>query len=76
MCETTVYMRRACACQASTRVRQICAQANACTAYSSLRVTARSYVVIQTYLAGGAIYDYARLATSAHNRSRLTTVVI
>lgn len=37
--------------------------------YSSLRVPARTHVVIQTFLAGGAIYDYARLATSAYNRS-------
>lgn len=36
--------------------------------YSSLRDTVRSYVVIQTYLAGGAIYDYARLATNGSKR--------
>lgn len=37
--------------------------------YSPLSDTARSYVVIQTYLTGGAIYDYTRLTTCAYNRS-------
>lgn len=37
--------------------------------YSSLRDQVRTYVVIQKYLAGGAIYDYTCLATTAYNMS-------
>lgn len=36
--------------------------------YSSLRDTTRSYVVIQTYLTGGAIYDYTCLTTNRSAR--------
>lgn len=32
--------------------------------YSPVRDTARSYVVIQTYLTGGTIYNYACLTTN------------